>query len=261
MTDTVLVERSGGIATVTLNRPHKKNAITGEVLDGLNAALDTIARDPADRVLVLTGAAGDFSSGADLTDRNAIGSGARSPFVVHMRRVADSILRLHRFPKPSIAAVDGVAVGMGMNMALACDLVVATERARFCEIFSRRGMAIDAGGSWVLPRLVGLHKAKELAFFGEMISATDAHAMGLINLVCPTAELAVAVDDWARRLAAGPTGALSLTKGMLNNAFATSVDQALEDEARSQHIASTTEDLKEALAAFVDKREPSFKGR
>jgi 2-(1,2-epoxy-1,2-dihydrophenyl)acetyl-CoA isomerase len=261
MSDTVLVERADGIATVTLNRPHKKNAITRELLDALDAALDAIARDPADRVLVLTGAAGDFSSGADLTDRQAIGSGPPQPFLQHMRGVSDSILRLHRFPKPSIAAVDGVAVGMGMNMALACDLVIATERARFCEIFPRRGLAIDAGGSWILPRLVGLHKAKELAFFGDMVPAADAHAMGLVNVVCPAAELGPLVDAWARRLAAGPTVALSLTKSMLNNAFSTSIDQALEDEARSQHITYSTEDAKEALAAFVGKREPSFKGR
>ena len=246
MSDTVLVERADGVATVTLNRPHKKNAITRELLDGLDAALDAIARDPSDRVLVLTGAAGDFSSGADLTDRQAIGAGPPQPFLTHMRGVSDSILRLHRFLKPTIAAVDGVAVGMGLNMALACDLVIATERARFCEIFPRRGLAIDGGGSWILPRLVGLHKAKELAFFGDMVSAAD---------------LGAVVDAWARRLAAGPTVALSLTKSLLNNAFSTSIDQALEDEARSQHITFSTEDAKEALAAFVGKREPSFKGR
>ena len=261
MSDTVLVERADGVATVTLNRPHKKNAITRELLDGLDAALDAIARDPSDRVLVLTGAAGDFSSGADLTDRQAIGAGPPQPFLTHMRGVSDSILRLHRFLKPTIAAVDGVAVGMGMNMALACDLVIATDRARFCEIFPRRGLAIDAGGSWILPRLVGLHKAKELAFFGDMVPAADAHAMGLVNLVCPAAELGVVVDAWARRLATGPTVALTLTKSLLNNAFSTSIDQALEDEARSQHVTYSTEDAKEALAAFVGKREPSFKGR
>jgi len=175
--------------------------------------------------------------------------------------MADAILRIHRFSKPTIAAVDGVAVGMGMNMALACDLVIATDRARFCEIFPRRGMAIDGGGSWILPRLVGLHKAKELAFFGDMVAAEDAFAMGLVNRVVPASELDAAVAQWAGRLATGPTVALSLTKGMLNNAFSVSVDQALEDEARSQHITFSTADLKEALAAFVEKREASFTGR
>ncbi len=261
MPDTIVVERAGGVATVTFNRPHKKNAITRALLDEFDVALDTIARDPADRVLVLTGAGGDFSSGADLTDRGNLGAGRGTPFLQHMRRMADSILRIHRFLKPTVAAVDGVAVGMGMNMALACDLVIATDRARFCEIFPRRGMAIDGGGSWVLPRLVGLHKAKELAFFGDMISASEAHAMGLVNHVCGAAEMDVTVAEWAGRLAAAPTVALSLTKSMLNNAFSTSIDQALEDEARSQHITFSTEDLKEALAAFVEKREPTFKGR
>jgi len=261
MGDTILVERTGGVATVTFNRPQKKNAITSGLLDELDAALDAAVRDHAVRVLVLTGAGGDFSSGADLTDRGGPGGGSRTPFLLHMRRLGDAILRIHRFSKPTIAAVDGVAVGMGMNMALACDLVIATDRARFCEIFPRRGMAIDGGGSWILPRLVGLHKAKELAFFGDMVPAADALAMGLVNRVVPVADLPAVVGEWAGRLAAGPTVALSLTKGMLNNAMTVSVDQALEDEARSQHITFSTEDLKEALAAFVDKREPSFTGR
>jgi 2-(1,2-epoxy-1,2-dihydrophenyl)acetyl-CoA isomerase len=261
MGDTILVERTGGVATVTFNRPQKKNAITSGLLDELDAALDAAVRDHEVRVLVLTGAGGDFSSGADLTDRGGPGGGSRTPFLLHMRRLGDAILRIHRFSKPTIAAVDGVAVGMGMNMALACDLVIATDRARFSEIFPRRGMAIDGGGSWILPRLVGLHKAKELAFFGDMVPAADALAMGLVNRVVPAADLAAAVGEWAGRLAAGPTVALSLTKGMLNNSMTVSVDQALEDEARSQHIAFSTEDLKEALAAFVDKREPSFTGR
>jgi 2-(1,2-epoxy-1,2-dihydrophenyl)acetyl-CoA isomerase len=261
MGDTILVERTGGVATVTFNRPQKKNAITSGLLDELDAALDAAVRDHEVRVLVLTGAGGDFSSGADLTDRGGPGGGSRTPFLLHMRRLGDAILRIHRFSKPTIAAVDGVAVGMGMNMALACDLVIATDRARFSEIFPRRGMAIDGGGSWILPRLVGLHKAKELAFFGDMVPAADALAMGLVNRVVPAADLAAAVGEWAGRLAGGPTVALSLTKGMLNNSMTVSVDQALEDEARSQHIAFSTEDLKEALAAFVDKREPSFTGR
>jgi 2-(1,2-epoxy-1,2-dihydrophenyl)acetyl-CoA isomerase len=261
MGDTILVGHAGGITTVTFNRPQKKNAITPQLLDELDAALDSAVRDPAVRVLVLTGAAGDFSSGADLTERGGPGSGSRAPFLLHMRRLGDAILRIHRFSKPTIAAVDGVAVGMGMNMALACDLVIATDRARFCEIFPRRGMAIDGGGSWILPRLVGLHTAKQLAFFGDMVPASDAHAMGLVNQVVGVGELEAAVAAWAGRLAAGPTVALSLTKSMLNNAFSTSIDQALEDEARSQHITFSTEDLKEALAAFVDKREPSFTGR
>jgi 2-(1,2-epoxy-1,2-dihydrophenyl)acetyl-CoA isomerase len=261
MGDTILVERTGGVATVTFNRPQKKNAITTGLLDELDAALDAAVRDHTVRVLVLTGAGGDFSSGADLTDRGGPGGGSQTPFLLHMRRLGDAILRIHRFSKPTIAAVDGVAVGMGMNMALACDLVIATDRARFCEIFPRRGMAIDGGGSWILPRLVGLHKAKELAFFGDMVPAADAMAMGLVNRVVPVADLPAAVGEWAGRLAAGPTVALSLTKGMLNNAMTVSVDQALEDEARSQHITFSTQDLKEALAAFVDKREPSFTGR
>jgi enoyl-CoA hydratase/carnithine racemase len=254
----ILVERTGAVATVTLNRPQKKNAITVGMLDELIAGLDALARDHDVRAVVLTGAGGDFSSGADLTDR----SSPSEPLMLYgMRRVGEAVLRVHRFTKPTLAAVDGVAVGLGMNMALACDLVVASDRARFCEIFPRRGLAIDGGGSWLLPRLVGLHKAKQLAFFGDMVGAPDAHAMGLVNLVVPAASLEGTVSEWAGRLAAGPTAALTLTKRMLNESFAVSMDQALEDEARSQHVTYTTADAREALAAFREKRDPAFTGR
>jgi len=254
----ILVEHAGGAATVTFNRPEKKNAITLGLLDELNSALESFARDHSVRAVVLRGAGGDFSSGADLTDRSA----PAEPLMLYgMRRVGDAVLRVHRIAKPTIAAVDGVAVGLGMNIALACDLVIASDRARFCEIFPRRGLAIDGGGSWLLPRLIGLQKAKELAFFGDMVSAADAHAMGLVNRVVPAADLETVAAEWATRLAGGPTVALTLTKRMLNSSYAVSLDQALEDEARSQHITIGTADAKEALAAFREKRDPSFTGR
>ena len=135
-----------------------------------------------------------------------------------------------------------MAAGAGLNMALGCDLIVASDDARFSEIFAKRGLSLDFGGSWLLPRLIGLHKAKELAFFAEIISAKEAQEIGLVNRVVPAGELDAVVDDWARRLAAGPPLALSMTKTMLNNAFAVSMDQALEDEGRCQTVNFGTAD-------------------
>ncbi len=177
-----------------------------------------------------------------------------------MREIADALLRLHRLPKPTIAKVDGVAVGIGLSMALGCDLVIASDRARFSEIFPRRGLAVDGGSSWLLPRLVGIHKAKELAMLGDIIPASEAAAIGLVNKVVPVDELDGAVAEWAAKLAAGPTLALSLTKSMINNSFGISLDQALEDEARSQHVTFGSKDVAEAMKAFAEKREPEFHG-
>jgi 2-(1,2-epoxy-1,2-dihydrophenyl)acetyl-CoA isomerase len=139
--------------------------------------------------------------------------------------------------------------------------VVASDTARFSEIFARRGLSVDFGGSWLLPRLIGLHKAKELAFFAEVISAKEAVEFGIVNRMVPAGELDAFVADWAARLTAGPPLALSMTKTMLNNSFAVSMDQALEDEARSQTVNFATADMAEAMAAFAQKREPRFTGR
>jgi 2-(1,2-epoxy-1,2-dihydrophenyl)acetyl-CoA isomerase len=154
-----------------------------------------------------------------------------------------------------------VAAGAGCNLALGCDLIVASDEARFSEIFARRGLSIDFGGSWLLPRLVGLHKAKELALFAEVISAKEAADLGIVNHVVPAGDLDRFVDDWASRLAAGPPLALSMTKTMLNNALMVSMDQALEDEARCQTVNFGTADTQEAMLAFIEKRDPNFQGK
>jgi 2-(1,2-epoxy-1,2-dihydrophenyl)acetyl-CoA isomerase len=255
--DSVLVERAGDVVTVTMNRPHKKNAIDIGMWRALLGAFEEIADRPEDRVMVLTGAGGDFCSGADLTD--IVGEG-RHP-LVHMRHVADVALALHRIPQPTIAKVSGVAVGAGCNMALGCDLVVASDQARFSEIFARRGLSLDFGGSWLLPRAVGLHKAKELALLADVIPADEALRVGIVNRVVPSRDLDAFVADWAARLAAGPPLALSMTKTMLNTSFEVSMDQALEDEARCQTANLGTADVAEALRAFVEKRAPHFQGR
>jgi 2-(1,2-epoxy-1,2-dihydrophenyl)acetyl-CoA isomerase len=178
-----------------------------------------------------------------------------------MREVSDVALALHRLPQPVIAKVRGVAAGAGCNLALAADLVVASSSARFSEIFSRRGLSVDFGGTWLLPRLVGLHRAKELAFFADVLSADEVHAMGLLNRVVPDEDLDRFVDGWAARLATGPTLALSMTKKMLNDSMANGMEQAVEEEARSQAVNFGTTDTVEAIEAFLERRDPRFEGR
>jgi 2-(1,2-epoxy-1,2-dihydrophenyl)acetyl-CoA isomerase len=255
------VDRDRGLVTVTLNRPDKKNAIDGQGWIELSEVLDEVEANHADRALVITGAGGNFSSGADLTGGKSFhGDGEAPPLIVSMRKMGGIMLKLHRLPKPTLAKVDGVAVGVGLGLALACDLVVASDRARFAEIFARRGLALDGGNSWILPRLIGLQKAKELAYFGDTITAAEAASMGLVNRVVPAGELDDFVAGWARRLADGPTLALGLTKKLLNSSLQSGFDEALEDEGRCQHIVSTSGDMREAMMAFREKRIPEFRG-
>jgi enoyl-CoA hydratase/carnithine racemase len=258
--ETIEVERSDeGVVTVTLNRPEKKNAIDATMWDELLATFREVTKREEDRVLVLTGAGGAFCSGADISSGGpSIGGGSHQ--LARMRHIADVELTLHRLPQPTIAKVGGVAVGAGANLALGCDLTVASDEARFSEIFARRGLSVDAGGSWLLPRLIGLHKAKELAFFADIISAKEAEAIGLVNRVVPAGELDAFVDDWARRLAAGPPIALAQTKRLLNNSFNATMEQALADEGAAQTVNVATRDTAEAIAAFLEKREPQFEG-
>jgi enoyl-CoA hydratase/carnithine racemase len=256
--ETLVVDRAGnGVITLTLNRPAKKNAMNVAMFNELLAVFREVSDSTSDRVLVITGAGDAFCSGADLGER---GQDTR-PALARLRWVADIALALHRIPKPIIAKVNGVAVGAGMNLALGCDLIVASENARFSEIFARRGLTIDFGGSWLLPRLIGMHRAKELALLADIISAKEAADLGLVNRVVPPDQLDAFVADWADRLAAGPPLALSMTKRLLSNAFSMSMDEALEAEGMAQSVNSGTEDTAEAIRAFLEKREPRFKGR
>jgi 2-(1,2-epoxy-1,2-dihydrophenyl)acetyl-CoA isomerase len=178
-----------------------------------------------------------------------------------MREVTGVILALARLPQPTIAKVRGVAVGVGCNIALGCDLIVASETARFSQIFSKRGMSLDGGGSWLLPRRVGLHRAKELAFFADIIDANEAEKLGLLNRLVADADLDAFVDDWAQRLIALPPIALAQSKRMLNNAMNVTLEEALDDEGVAQTVNFGTKDTPEAIAAWVEKRDPVFKGR
>ena len=256
--ETLAVDRAAnGVVTLTLNRPEKKNAINSTMFGELLEVFREVNDSTTDRVLVITGAGDGFCSGADLSVR---GEDKRSP-LARLHWVGDIALVLHRIQKPVIAKVNGVAAGAGMNLALGCDLIVASDTARFSEIFAKRGLSIDFGGSWLLPRLIGMHKAKELALFADIISAKEAAELGLVNRVVPAGQLDAFVADWADRLAAGAPMALAMTKRLITNSFAVSMDEALEAEGMAQSVNFYTDDTKEAIAAFLEKREPKFKGR
>lgn len=274
--ETLQVFRENSVVTVTINQPKKKNAINAAMWDGLAEIFREIASRADDRVVIVTGAGEDFCSGADLSGRggNAAGdagsggagsgdAGAQNQVhhLAAMRRVNDACIALQRLPQPTIAKVRGVAVGAGCNLALGCDLVVASETARFSEIFARRGLSLDFGGSWLLPRRIGMHRAKELALLAEIVSAGDALEMGLVNRVLPDGEVDSFVDSWALKLAAGPPIALAQTKRLLNNALNVTLEEALDDEAAAQTINFATSDTAEAMRAFIEKREPKFIGR
>ena len=255
--ETLLVDRADGIVTVTMNRPERKNAANGVMWDELLAVFREIGASDEDRVLVLTGAGGDFCSGADVSGMG----GGETHGLASMRHIAAIASALHRLPQPTIAKVRGIAAGAGMNMALLCDLLVAGDTARFSEIFARRGLTIDFGGSFVLPRRVGLHRAKELTLLADIIDAAEADRIGLVNRVVPDAELDAFVDGWATRLAAGPPIALAQAKRLLDDGANSTLEQALDAEGAAQTVNFATADTAEAVRAFLDKREPTFRGR
>lgn len=261
--ETLIVERAGGVVTVTLDRPAKKNAINGAMWGELSEVFDEVARNFDDRVLVITGSGDGFCSGADLTDEDNAENLTRGVggALARMRVVGQAAIALHELPKPTIAAVNGVAAGAGCNLALGCDLIVASEAARFSQIFVQRSLTLDFGGTWILPRLVGLHKAKELAFLGEIISAREAADIGIVNRVVPEADLAAVVSALAGRLAALPPIPLSMMKMALNQSAGLTLPQAVELEGIAQTVNFSSADTAEAMVAFVQKREPRFTGR
>jgi enoyl-CoA hydratase/carnithine racemase len=261
--ETLLVDRRDGIVTATLNRPEKKNAINGKMWRELIEVFDQVQDNPDTRVLVITGAGDGFCSGADLTDTDnseSLASGVGGS-LRQMRVVGRAALRLHELPIPTIAAVNGVAAGAGCNLALGCDLVVASDRARFTEIFSKRGLSVDFGGSWILPRLIGLHRAKELVFLADIIDAAEADRIGLVNRVVPHDELTGEVTELAQRLAALPPVQLAVSKRLLDQSLSVSMAEALEFEDVAQVMNFQSADTAEAVAAFVEKRAPTFTGR
>lgn len=265
-----LIERNDGLVTLTFNRPEKKNALNAESWADLNRVISEVTSNPRDRALIITGAGGNFSSGADVSggmksdtppeEAKGLTGQERQSTLHEMRNVNEMISRLQRLPKPTIAAVDGVAMGVALGLALGCDLIVATDRARFSEVFVKRGLALDGGSSWLLPRQIGVRRAKQMTFFGDMVDAQQALQWGLVNEVVPADDLMKVAESWGTRLAHGPTTALSLIKRLIDDSGTNSFEQSLEDEARAQHIAFTTSDMGEGIQAFLERREPRFSG-
>ena len=266
--DAVLHTVKDGIARITMNRPEAKNALAPDGRDRIIQLIEDASADLSVRAVVISGAGGSFCSGADL---RAGAAPAKRPkdapdrvqgdisrvLATGAQRLISAVMDCE---KPVIAAVDGVAAGIGAHLAFACDLVIATEDARFIEIFVRRGLVPDGAGAYLLVRLIGPQKAKELVFFGGDVHAQDACEMGLVNRVVPADQLDATVKEWAELLALGPTRTIALAKKLINGAHDIDRATALAQEAWAQEMNLSTHDGQEGVRAFVEKRNPEFKG-
>lgn len=265
--DEILHRQEAGVSWITLNRPEAMNAVTWAQRERVIALLADASADPAVRAVVITATGKGFCAGADLRGTPS------TPSTPTGDRVAGDVARMIRLgaqrlitavldcEKPVIAAVNGTAAGIGAHLALACDLVIAAEGARFIEVFVRRGLVPDGGGAYLLPRLLGPQKAKELMFFGDAVPAAEAARLGLVNKVVPADELETAARAWAERLAQGPTRALALTKQLVNASLDSDRATALAAEATAQELNMTTADANEGVASFVERRTPKYLGR
>jgi 2-(1,2-epoxy-1,2-dihydrophenyl)acetyl-CoA isomerase len=257
---TLIVDREGAIATITLNRPESRNALDITMRQELLVALEEIERDGTARVLVLTGAGGHFCAGGDVKSmRDSTYTAAQARERVEM--LNRFIVRFVAFPLPTLAMVEGFAVGAGCNLALCCDLVVASDTARFGEVFAKIGLVPDGGGTYLLSRVVGLARAKELIFTADIIDAAQAQRLGMVNRVVPASELRAATHALAEKIAAGPPLALRMAKDLVNRAASSDLATALTLEAFAQSVAIVSDDHREGVAAFFDKRAPVFRGR
>jgi 2-(1,2-epoxy-1,2-dihydrophenyl)acetyl-CoA isomerase len=265
--ETLLYEVDQGVATITLNRSAVLNAISQHMIEELQATLDTVKGDASVRAVILTGAGRGFCSGADLKGRQRVKPGeaptdASAGRGEGLRRTLNPlILAIRTIEKPFIAAVNGVAAGAGCNLALACDIVLASDAARFGNVFTRIGLIPDCGGHFFLPRLIGFHKAAELMFTGDIIDAHEAERLGLINRVVPHTELIAQARELAERLARGPTRAIGLCKRTMNVGINAELAAVLEAEAEGQGLARQTEDHWEGVQAFLEKRPARFLGK
>lgn len=252
---TLLYQVEGGVATITLNRPDKLNSFNTPMHKEFLGVLRQVERDEAVRAVVITGAGRGFCAGQDLQDV------PRTPFGDFVRRNYNAwIIKLRTLEKPVIAAVNGVAAGAGCSLALACDLVIMSDKAALVQAFVKVGLVPDSGASYFLPRLIGYHKAMELALFGDKVSAEQALGMGLCNRVVAEEELSGLVSEWAGRLAKGPRS-MGWIKRQFTRGLELGLEEVLELEAFGQEAAAGTADATEAISAFLEKREPKFTGR
>ena len=258
----LLYDEQEGVATLTLNRPERLNALGDTLRQDLHDALTCASHNPAVRVIILTGAGRGFCSGGDVKAMNEAKASGQSQALID--KVAPSrdqtIMAMRDAPKPIIAAVNGPAAGAGMNIALACDIRIASTTARFGETFVKRGLHVDWGGTYFLPRIVGMAKACELIFTGEIIDAEEALRLGIVSQVVPPEALMTTVRELARKIAAGPPIAIRLAKRALYRSQDNDLRSSLEFETYAQNICRETEDAREGIRAFVEKRAPLFQG-
>jgi 2-(1,2-epoxy-1,2-dihydrophenyl)acetyl-CoA isomerase len=253
------------VARITLDRPDAKNALTIEMRDAIVTAVRDARADANVRAVLITGAGDAFCAGMDLRASTMAKAGSpdfetRSTAEALRVGVQAFIRELWELDKPTVAAVNGAAVGPGAHLALACDFVVVHDDTRFMWSFPRWGLVVDAGGAYLLPRLVGLPRAKAMVMLGDGARGVEAVDLGLAYRCVPREELASVADELAARLAAGPTRSLGLSKRLLNTSFETSLDRSLELEGVSQSLAATSRDLVEGMAAFQERRDPDFTG-
>ena len=256
--ETVLYEVSDGVATITLNRPDALNATNDQLYRELTGLIATVAEDQNVGCVILTGAGRGFCAGADVKSMNP----TMKPLARRKRHrgiLRDVLYPLTNLEKPVIAAVNGAAVGAGFNLALACDIVIASDAAVFSQIFTRLALVPDLGGLYFLTRVVGLNKAKELCFTARKISAAEALSLGVVNRVVPAADLLPEARKLAIEIAAGPATALAMIKNLLNKSSTSTIEQMLEYESYAQTIAYITPEHAEGVMAFREKRAPNFR--
>jgi 2-(1,2-epoxy-1,2-dihydrophenyl)acetyl-CoA isomerase len=257
--ETLIYDVKNGVGTVTLNRPEVMNATNDQLYQELSALIREIADDDRVGCVVLTGAGRGFCAGADVKTMNP-----EMKLLARRKRhrwiLADILRPLVNLEKPVIAAVNGTAVGAGFNLALAADIIIASDKAIFSQIFTKLGLVPDLGGMYLLTRVVGLNKAKDLCFTARKIDAAEALALGIVNRVVPAEDLLVAAAALAEEIAAGPPTALAMIKTLLNKSSNSTLEQMLEYESFAQTLAYTTPEHREGVAAFREKRKADFRG-
>ena len=257
----LLVQQEEGVLTITMNRPEVLNAFNDAMLEELAETMEAAAEDETVRCVVLTGAGRGFGSGQDLHVFTAARTSSDGKVSEHLKKYHRVVLTMRGMPKPVVAAVRGVAAGISCNIALACDLRIAADDARFIEAFARIGLVPDGGGGYFLPRLVGLGKALEMAMLAEEVNGAEAERIGLVNKCVPVAEFEAATHALAHKLANGPTRSYALIKELMNKSFESDLAAALQLEGELQDIAIGTEDHREGVTAFLQKRRPKYIGR
>ena len=255
---TVLLKKEGNVGTIILNRPKALNSFNQELIEDFHQVLDEVKKDEEIRVVILTGNGKAFSAGGDLFHLEQLNTPkAGRNFIVQAGELISTIMKTE---KPFIAMVNGVAAGAGFNLALACDIIFSAKSARFGQSFVNVGLVPDCGGLYLLPRIVGLHKAKELMFTAQLINAETAYSLGIVNQIFEDDKLTEATYNFATELAQGPPIALGLIKKALNRSLELTLEDVLELEADLQTICMQTEDHREGVTAFKEKRKPVFKG-